>query len=403
MEVIEVNPQGVTAADIIVALPSLNEAASIGYPVSQADLGLTRHFPGHRAVIINLDNHSPDDTKGTFLSTPTKTPKIYLSTPPGVKGKGNNLRNLFHRAVELGAKAVITIDADLTSIGPLWIKNLIEPLLNGCDFVCPLYVRHKFDGNVTNAIVYPVTRALFGRRIRQPVGGDFGFSGDMAAAFRDGPGWNEVVADYGIDLWMSTVAMNSGRPICQAALGRPKIHRAAKSQTGHGPIFDQVVGTLFHLMDVFGERWTKIRWSRPTAVTGLEAANGERPPPVSLDKAELYRSFTAGFEQHGPLWSRALPESLVAKLAEVEAMPLDRFDFPTVLWIHVLFEFALAWRNQAIAPEELVDSLWPPYCGKVLSYVLKTEWMSTHQAEEFIEEECRLFEESKPYLIERWT
>ncbi|MBU0515752.1 MAG: glycosyltransferase [Proteobacteria bacterium] len=403
MEVIEVNPQGVTSADVVVALPSLNEAASIGYPVSQADLGLTRHFPDRRAVIINVDNHSPDDTRTAFLSTPTKTPKIYLSTPPGVRGKGNNLRNLFGRAVELGAQAVVTVDADLTSIAPRWIKNLAEPLLAGCDFVCPLYVRHKFDGNVTNAIIYPMTRALFGRRIRQPVGGDFGFSGSMAAVFREGPGWNEVVADYGIDLWMSTVAMNSGRPVCQAVLGRPKIHRAAKSQTGHSPIFDQVVGTLFHLMEVYGGRWTKIRWSRPTAVTGLEMASGDRPPPVSADKAELHRSFMAGCEQYGPWWARALPDSLVAKLAEVEAMPLERFDFPTGLWVHVLFEFALAWRGQETAPEELIDSLWPLYCGKVLSYVLKTEWMSTHQAEEFIEEECRLFEESKPYLIERWT
>ncbi len=403
MKVIEDNPQGVTSADIVVALPSLNEAESISYPVSQADLGLTRHFPDHRAVIVNVDNHSPDDTKGAFLATPTKTPKLYLSTPPGVTGKGNNLRNLFHRAVELGAKAVVTIDADLTSIGPLWIKNLVQPLLNGCDFVCPLYVRHKFDGNVTNAIVYPVTRALFGRRIRQPVGGDFGFSDAMAAVFRDGPGWNEMVADYGIDLWMSTVAMNSGRPICQAVLGRPKIHRAAKSQTGHSPIFGQVVGTLFHLMEVFGPRWTRIQWSRPTAITGLEAGNGDRPPPVSLDKEELHANFRAGCRQYRALWGRALPDSLVAKLAEVEAMPLDRFDFPTVLWAHVLFEFALAWRDRETGPRELVDSLWPLYCGKVLSYVLKTEWMSTPQAEEFIEEECRHFEESKPYLIERWT
>ncbi len=403
MDVIEVNPQGITAADILVALPSLNEAASIGYPVSQADLGLTRYFGGLKAVIVNVDNHSPDDTQGAFFKTPTHTPKLYLATPPGVRGKGRNLRNLFGKAVQLGARAVVCVDADLTSITPRWIKSLAEPLLAGCDLVCPLYVRHKFDGNLTNAVVYPLTRTLFGRRIRQPVAGDFGFSGDMARTFSRAPGWNDVVADYGIDLWMTTVAMTSRRPICQAVLGRPKIHRALKSGEGPGPLFSQVVGTMFHLMEVFADFWTGVRWSRPTAVTGFEDTNGESPPPVTIDKARLHRAFSDGFPGQGPVWKRVLPADVLTKLTEIEALGFDGFDFPTVVWARVLFEFALAWRRKTVDRASLLDALVPLYSGKVLSYVLKTEWMSTHQAEDFIEEECRLFEENKPYLTERWT
>jgi glycosyltransferase involved in cell wall biosynthesis len=403
MDVIEVNPQGITAADIVVALPSLNEATSIAYPVSQADLGLTQHFGGLKAVIINADNHSPDDTKGVFLKTPTHTPKLYLSTPPGVKGKGRNLRNLFAKAVELGARAVVCVDADLTSITPRWIKSLAEPILNGCDFVCPLYVRHKFDGNLTNAMIYPLTRTLFGRRIRQPVAGDFGFSGNMARAFAESPGWNDVVADYGIDLWMTTVAMASRRPICQAFLGRPKIHRALKSGEGPGQIFNQVVGTMFHATEVFADFWNGVRWSRPTAVTGFEDTNGEPPPPVAVDKARLHQAFSEGFAGQGQVWKQVLPADLLSKLAEIEALGLDRFDFPAVVWALVLFEFTLAWRRETVDRASLLNALAPLYSGKVLSYVMKTEWMSTRQAEDFIEEECRLFEENKPYLTERWT
>jgi glycosyltransferase involved in cell wall biosynthesis len=403
MEVIEVNPQGVTHADIVVALPSLNEAASIAYPVAQADLGLTQYFPDLEAVIVNVDNNSPDDTKQVFFDTPTKNPKLYLATPPGVTGKGRNLRNLFRKAVDLGARAVVSVDADLTSITPRWIKSLAEPLLDGCQFVCPLYVRHKFDGSLTNTIVYPLVRTLFGRRIRQPVGGDFGFSGDMARTFDQAPGWDDVVADYGIDLWMTTVAMTSRRPICQAFLGRPKIHRAVKSGEGPGRLFGQVVGTLFHVMEIFGDFWTGVRWSRPTAVTGYEETNGERPPPVAVDQAELHRSFLRGFLDQGPVWKQVLPASVFNKLSEVEALDFDRFDFPTVLWARLLFEFALAWRRETIDRDTLLAALGPLYNGKVLSYVIKTDWMSTHQAEEFIEDECRLFEETKPYLTERWT
>ncbi len=37
-----------------------------------------------------------------------------------------------------------------------------------------------------------------------------------------------------------------------------------------------------------------------------------------------------------------------------------------------------------------------------LSFVNKTEGMSHHQAEEFLEDLCLVFEQSKPYLIYRW-
>jgi hypothetical protein len=50
------------------------------------------------------------------MNTPTETPKIYLSTAPGVRGKGNNLRNLFKKALELQARAIMVVDADLKSI-----------------------------------------------------------------------------------------------------------------------------------------------------------------------------------------------------------------------------------------------------------------------------------------------
>ena len=42
------------------------------------------------------------------------------------------------------------------------------------------------------------------------------------------------------------------------------------------------------------------------------------------------------------------------------------------------------------------------YFGKTLSFVRKTERMSVQQAEEFIENECVVFEETKPYVFDRW-
>jgi hypothetical protein len=52
--------------------------------------------------------------------------------------------------------------------------------------------------------------------------------------------------------------------------------------------------------------------------------------------------------------------------------------------------------------ETLLRSLIPLYFGKVYSFVLRTERMSLQEAEEYIEEQCMVFEETRPYLDERW-
>ncbi|MGE5841933.1 MAG: glycosyltransferase, partial [Deltaproteobacteria bacterium] len=170
----EVNPSGIDRADLVVSIPSYNEAETIAYAALQADEALIRYFPGLRAVVINCDNNSPDHTKEAFLKTTTQVPKIYISTAPGLRGKGSNLMNLFRKAVELQAKTVLVVDADVQTLTPEWIKQLGEPLSRGFSFVTPLYIQHKYDGLINTEIAYPLIRTLFGRRVRKPIGGDFG-------------------------------------------------------------------------------------------------------------------------------------------------------------------------------------------------------------------------------------
>lgn len=148
-----------------------------------------------------------------------------MAFPEGVRGKGNNVRNLFKAAVELNARAVTMVDADLKSITPQWILHLVEPLMGRFDYVSPIYLRHKYDGTITNHIAYPMVRTLGGLRVRQPIGGDFGFSGRAARAFLAEKTWTDRVGNFGIDIWMTTIAVARQFNICQAFLGTPKCHR----------------------------------------------------------------------------------------------------------------------------------------------------------------------------------
>lgn len=403
MKAYEENPDGIKKADIVVGIPSYNEADLIVYPTQQAALGLKEYFGNMDSVIINCDNNSTDGTRDVFMNADTGAiPKMYISTPEGVKGKGNNFRNLFKKVVELEARAIVVVDADLKSITPRWIKNLGEPLFNDFGYVTPLYVRHKYDGTITNNIAYPFTRCLYGRRVRQPIGGDFGFSGRLAELYTRSKLWDEDVSLFGIDIWMTTIAMNEGIPICQTFMGRPKVHKPKDPASDLGPMFRQVVGTIFKLMDEYHEHWEKTRWSKPTAIFGFGLGEVEMPPPVTVTKEKLYEKFRKGFSTYWDIYKVIFPGESLQKIREIASLDMDRFEMPTAVWAKILFDFALCSKKQTVDIDKAIDALIPLYYGMTLSFVNKTEGMSIQQAEEFLEDMCQVFEETKPYLVDRW-
>lgn len=397
------NPKHVTEAQLIVGIPSYNEADNIAYPTDVASRGLQQFFPEQNAVIINVDNHSEDGTKEAFLNTPTKVPKIYISTPKGVKGKGNNFKNLFEAAVELNAEAVVVVDADLKSITTSWIKYLAEPLLGRFDYVAPIYARHKYDGSITNHIAYPMLRALFGLRVRQPIGGDFGFSGKLARAFLSEKLWGDKIAHFGIDIWMTTIAIARRFNVCQAFLGSPKIHNPKDPAKDLGPMFSQVISTLFDLMIDFEYIWKDTYESRPSNIYGFGLGIEEKPPAVNVDTDLLFEGFKAGTKKYEKVWAEVHPNPVMIEISKLLNISDKRqFVFPTDLWARSLFNFAVAYRDNQIDRNKLIESMIPFYHARVLSFVNRTETFGVKEAEEYLESVNHTFETEKFYLINRW-
>jgi glycosyltransferase involved in cell wall biosynthesis len=397
------NPSHITEVDVIVGIPSYNEADNIAFPTDVASRGLREHFSNKSSVIINVDNHSPDGTKEVFLNTPTEVPKIYISTAPGVKGKGNNFRNLFEAAVELNAKAVIVVDADLKSITPSWIRYLGEPLMGRYDYVAPIYARHKYDGTITNQIAYPLLRSLFGLRVRQPIGGDFGFSGKLARAFLSEKLWNDRIAHFGIDIWMTTIAIARRFNICQAFLGHPKINKPKDPSAELGPMFTEVVSTLFDLIIDFEFIWKDTFDSRPSNIYGFGLGIEEKPPVVKVNTDVLFESFKSGFKTYGNLWEEIIPGPefmQVSKLKDIKDK--KQFYYSSDLWARVLFSFAIAYRTKVVDRDKLIQSMIPFYHSRTLSFVNRTEKSSIKDAEEYLENITRVFEKEKYYLMQRW-
>lgn len=401
----EENPSGITKADIIVGIPSYNEAGGIAFPTEQAALGLKEHFPGMTSVIINCDNNSPDGTSKAFMNAESHgIPKITIATPRGIRGKGNNLKNLFRKVLDMDAKAAVVIEANLKSISPVWIKNLGEPLFKDFSFVSPLYVRHKYDGTIANNIAYPLSRCLYGRRMRQPIGGDFGFSCQMAGIFLKSPLWDEDVSQFGIDIWMSTIAVNEGLPICQAFLGKPKISTTKPKDPALdvGAMFRHMVITLFNLMHAFENKWTHTKWSKPTAIFGFGVSDVEAPPAISVNKDKLYMKFREGFHSQWDVYRTLFSSENLQKIREIASLDIDHFEMPVPVWARILFDCAICYHRKILDRSRLLEVLIPLHYGMTLSFVNKTEGMSHQQAEEYLEDMCLVFEQSKPYLTYRW-
>ncbi len=407
----------ITTADIVVGIPSFNNEVTIRHVVRAVEYGLAKYFPRQKAVLVNSDGGSTDQTRhivegtavygdmDTILIQHEVRPAQKLVTPyHGMPGKGSAFHTIFEVAVRLGAKACLVVDSDLRSITPEWVELLAGPiLLKGYDFVAPWYSRYKYDGTITNSIIYPVTRSLYGVRMRQPIGGDFGFSGALAEHYLSRDIWGTDIARYGIDIWMSTKAICEGYRICQAFLGA-KIHDAKDPSHSLGPMFQQVIGTMFRLMERYQDKWQRVEQSRPTALFGFRSE--VYPEEIRVDLEAMVARFRAGFQENREFLGSFLPAERLRELDAIAKLPTSRFDFPGQTWIRVVWDYALAYHRSDKSQETLdrvMLSMVPLYFGRTGSFVRETRDMPTYEAEKLIEQLCDGFETEKPYLTERWS
>ncbi len=369
--------------DLIVGIPSYNEEDSISFVVKQIDRGLTRYFPELRTQIINVDNNSPDNTKQAFLNTKTINEKIYISTPPKIKGKGNNFYNLFKYAQETEAKAVIVVDADLKSITPDWIKRLGQPILDGTDFVSPLYTRHKHDGTITNNIVFPLVYSLFNKYIRQPIGGEFAFSKKLIDHYLNQQ-WNETTKQYGIDIFITMNALIGNFPTKQTFLGT-KIHKPSAPKLGQ--MFTQVVNTLFDLITSNYEivqRYNGEKKQEPEIIVPEFKISD-----IEVNMNNLKETSHKCFDENKEFLRRTLNKEIFKK---IDYSFNNGIVVDSDLWSDIVFEFLNKYKKNNL---ELIEALKPLYLATTHTFIEQTKNIPSHQAEELIIKQAEIFWEKK--------
>ena len=403
----------VQKADILIGIPSYNNARTIGHVVRAVMAGLAKYFPNVKAVMVNSDGGSTDGTQDevrrvqiedfrTILTSHPVNPIQKIVTPyHGIPGKGSAFRTIFEAARILKAKACAVVDSDLRSIAPEWMELLLGPIYEeGFDFVAPLYARHKFDGTITNSIVYPLTRALYGKRIRQPIGGDFGFSGKLAEFYLTKDVWETDVARFGIDVWMTTLTVAEGFKACQSYLGA-KIHDAKDPGSDLGPMFTQVVSSVYRLMEEYQPLWKEVKESQPIPSFGFHYEVGLEPISVNVER--MIGNFRLGVRDLAEIWKKVLLPETGIRLQSIGQLSDEGFFFPHDLWVRIVYDFAIAYHGGSVHREHLLKSMIPLYLGRVASFVKENQKSSAEEVEGEIESLCQAFEKMKPYLVEHWV
>lgn len=396
------NPGAISKADLVVGIPCSGKADSLAHATRQAASALADSFGHLRPVIIACDDLPSETAAAAFLTAETDIPKIYLPSKDTAPGKTATLRLLLQEAVALDPAAVVLVDPDVMSLRPEWLKDLAKPLFGEYELVLPLYMRDKNDGVITNHLAYPLTRALYGRRIRQPLGREFGLSGRLAREFVESRLWDDAVGSHGTSIWVTTLGVANDVPVCQVFLGGPRVHRDATIPRSLEAMVRDIVVTIFRLMRRLEDRWKGVRWSKPTPIFGLDRQEAGDPPPVTIAEEELYERFSEGFVTCAPFYERMFDAEFVSALKTLHAVEYERFDFSGHLWARTVYEFAAASRAATAPIEDLVASFFPLFAGRLASYARITKGMDTRGVEDYLEHQCLILEEAKPYLLERW-
>jgi glucosylglycerate synthase len=397
--------------DILVGLPTHNNAKTIGSIVHTIQSGILRWFPRERAVIINADggsrDGSPELVTGVSIDDARPASNLhalrtlhsistrYASSP----ASGTALRTILAAAELLRARACVVMSPESANIEPEWLSKLLHPIhRDGFDLVTPTYRRRKFEGLLITNLLYPMVRALYGVRIREAYTPEFGFSGRLGSQFLGQNVWNDGAGGAGVELRFSLAAIAGGYRICQSFLGeKDHIERSAADLV---PALRQTVGVLFSALEPDFPLWSTVAGSQPVPTTGADQE--ALLEPVRVNRKRLREMFSTGVAELESVFQSILSPSTLAELQRIARLGEEEFHYSAELWVRTIYEFAASYQKSVISRDHIIQALAPLFRGRMFTFVMENRNASANDVENNIEGLCLEFERLKPYLLQMW-
>lgn len=372
--------------DIIIGLPSYNEEDSISRVLKTIDKGLKKIYDPQRCLIVNLDSSSEDKTRSVFLNTKTVCLKRYYNTGKSPRGKGKNIFKLLNLCTELDAKYVATIDSDITTINEEWPRLLLEPLIKKrCDYVVPLYTRNRFEGSNTNHLAYPLIYAIFGIKIRQPIGGDFGLSKRFCKYLLKQPLIDSTL-QYGIDIFMTCHAVGGRFKIAESFLGR-KFHKQSFPKII--PMSKQVLSSAIHTTKIYKNKKIK---TKPIIVKSKRRINIDRLSRYSHKAAisSLLKQMKFEFIKNEKHYQKFLGNSFIpiSKIIKSGELAMSDKYWTEALSLFLKYCYKKNFDQKSIP--YIVNLVIPIFIWRVVSFWEKIEKEKPQEVEAMIEKQAEL-------------
>jgi hypothetical protein len=397
--------------DILVGLPTHNNAKTVGSVVHTIQSDILRCFPRERAVIINADGGSRDGTPelvtGVSIDDVRPASNLYaLRTLHSISTKyatspenGVALRTILAAAELLRAKACVMMSPESANIESEWLAKLLRPIYrDGFDLVTPTYRRHKFEGLLITNLVYPMIRALYGVRIREAYTPEFGFSGRLGSQFLGQHVWNDGSGGDGVELRFTLAAIMGGFRIGQSFLGgKDHIERRGADLV---PALRETAGALFSTLEADFPLWSSVVGSKSVPTTGADPK--ALLEPVRLNRKRLRDMFSTGVAELDSVFQSILSPLTLAGLQRIARLGEEEFHYPAELWVRTVYEFATAYQKSVISRDHVIQALAPLFRGRVLTFVIENRNASADEVESNIEGLCLEFERLKPYLLQIW-
>jgi glucosylglycerate synthase len=398
--------------DLLVGVPTFNDADTIQHVISAIQIGLVKYFPRQRTVVINPDAGSRDGTpelvksssvpdfRSALAANPLRTSHTITTTYRPSMGSGEALRLTCAAADLLRAKACALISSDLVSITPEWVDALLRPVYReGFDLLTPVYERHKFDALLIKHILSPLIRAAYGWEIVEPAGGEFGFSGVVAVHLLAQEAWHEDFLRDGWPLWVTTTALAGGYRSCQSFLG-PKIQAGKAPAESLPGTIQRTLGSLFRSLEMHENFWISQTECKAPPTFGFQSEMDLAP--VRMSKKRMLDMFRTGVEELSSILQKVLSPATFQAIRDVAGQDGGPSHFPDELWVKTIYEFAAAYHHSVINRDHLLQALTPIYRGRVGSYLRENQGAGLNELKTRLASLNLEYERLKPYLTQAW-
>jgi glucosylglycerate synthase len=391
--------QAVAAADLLIAAAGPVDGEALRQRVIPAVRAFGAYEPGELRIAVAspvasvAEGSVVESLAGLqFLNYPlaaSATPSLpWLAAPAAY-------REIARLAEKIGAQTCLIFGQDLSALDEANVAALARPLLEAKALVsAPLYPTGKFEGLLNGGILYPLTRALYGKAVRHPFAVDFGIAGAMISRL----GFDARRGTAGVILCPIVDGAVADLAIAQSHIDAT--HLTQSEGVDLSTVLGQLAGCAFEDAEKNAAVWQRVRGSQATTVYG--SASTAAPDGANVDVRPLIESFQIGFRNLQEIWGLVLPPVTLLELKRLSRLPAEQFQMPDALWAKVIYDFALAHRLRSISRSHLLGALTPLYLGWVASYAAEVQGADAAAAEQRIERLAVAFEAAKPYFVSRW-